>query len=133
MPARLLAPAIVLALAASGAAQTSAPAKRARPQALVVSGSVRGLYPGAVKSLRLKVRNSRGFSIRVVSLRVAVRNASPTCLRNKLRVGRLRRSFVVPAHRMRRVALRVTMLGSAPDACKGAVFPLRFTVRGRRA
>jgi len=133
MPARLVAPAIVLALAASGAAQTSAPAKPARPPALTVWGGADGLYPGAVRRLRLKVRNSRGFPIRVVSLKVAVRNGSPGCPRSQLRLARLRRSFVVRARRTRRVVLRVTMLRSAPDGCKGAVFPLRFKVEGRRA
>jgi hypothetical protein len=133
MPARLVAPAIVLALASSGAAQTPAPAKPTRPSALTVSGGVGGLYPGAVRVLRLKVRNSRGFPIRVVSLKVAVRNGSPTCSRSQLRVARLRRSFVVRARRTRRVPLRVTMLRSAPDGCKGAVFPLRFKAAGRRA
>jgi hypothetical protein len=79
------------------------------------------------------VRNAHGFPIRVVSLKVRVGNASKRCRRKVLKIGRLPRRVVVPAHRSRRTALRVTMLRSAPDACKGAVFPLRFKARGRRA
>jgi hypothetical protein len=125
---------LVLVLAASGAARTSdGGARKVGPRiSLRVSGGVRGLYPGARLHLRLKVRNTRGFPIRVVSLKVRVGNASKRCRRRALRIGRLRRRLLVPAHRSRRTALRVTMLRSAPDACKGAVFPLRFKARGRR-
>jgi hypothetical protein len=135
MPARLVVPAAVLVLAASGAAQTSAPAAKhpiSRP-ALRISGTVRGLYPGARRVLRLSVRNTRGFPVRVVSLKVRVGNASRACRRRQVRIARVRRSFVVRAHRSRRITVRVTMLRTAPDACQGAVFPLRFKARGRRA
>jgi hypothetical protein len=126
---------LALVLAASGAVRGSGPAAakvRVRPP-LSVSGSVRGLYPGARLRLRLRVRNARGFPIRVVSLKVRVGNASRGCRRRQLRIGRFRPSLVVPAHRSRRTALPVTMLRTAPDACKGAVFPLRFRAWGRRA
>jgi hypothetical protein len=126
---------LVLVLAASGAVQRSDEAARKGRQhlSLRVSGGVRGLYPGARLRLRLKVRNTRGFPIRVVSLKVRVGNASRGCRRRQLRIGRFHRALVVPAHRSRRAALPVTMLRSAPDACKGAVFPLRFRALGRRA
>jgi len=126
---------IVLAVAGSGAAQMSVgAAQKVRPPlSLRVSGGVRGLYPGARLRLRLKVRNTRDFPILVVSLKINVRNAGSSCRRTQLRIARFRRSLVVPAHRARRTGLSVTMLRSAPDACKDAVFPLRFTARGRRA
>ena len=126
---------LVLVLAASGAVRRTGPAAANAPvrPPLRVSGSVRGLYPGARLPLRLRVRNVRGFPIRVVSLKVRVGNASRSCRRRQVRIGRFRRSLVVPAHKSRRTALPVTMLRSAPDACKGAVFPLRFRAWGRRA
>ena len=135
---RLLSAVAALALAALlvvALAQSSAPGKagpRVRP-ALRVTGGLRSLYPGARKRLPLVVWSNRGFRIRVVSLTVRVRNARRGCGRRYLRVGRFRRRLVVPPHGFRTVELPVTMLPSAPDACKRAVFPLKFTVGGRRA
>jgi hypothetical protein len=135
MPVRLVVPVAVLALAASGAAQTSAPAaKHARSRsALRVSGNVDGLFPGARRSLRLRVWNTRGFPVLVVSVTVRVGNAGRACSSRELRIARVRRSFVVRAHRSRRIAVAVSMRRTAPDVCQGAVFPLRFAARGRRA
>jgi len=125
-----LAALLVVALAQSRVPGKAGP--RVRP-ALRVSGGLRSLYPGARKRLPLVVWSNRGFRIRVVSLRVRVGNARRGCGRKYLRVRRFRRRLVVPPHGFRTVELPVTMLASAPDACKRAVFPLKFTVGGRRA
>jgi hypothetical protein len=125
-----LAALLVVALAQSRGPRRAAP--RARP-ALTVSGGVRWLFPGADSRLPLVVRSNRGVRIRVVSLTVRVGNAKRGCGHRYLRVGRLRRPLVVPPYGFRTLSLRVAMLRSAPDACKRAVFPLRFTVRGRKA
>jgi hypothetical protein len=125
-----LAALLVVALAQSRGPGRAAP--RVRP-ALKVTGGLRYLYPGARRPLPLVIRNNRGFRIRVVSLTVRVRNARRGCGRNYLKVGRLRRKLVVAPHGFRTLSLPVTMLRSAPDACKRAVFPLRFTARGRKA
>jgi hypothetical protein len=126
---------LVFALAATGSARMSGKGGRhvAPARALKITGGVRGLYPGARARLRLRVRNLRGYPIRLVALKVRVGNASKGCRRRQLRISRLRGKPVVRAHRTRRIVLRVTMLRSAPDACKGAVFRLRFRARGRRA
>jgi hypothetical protein len=134
---RLLSAVAALALAALlvvALAQSRGP-RRAKPlvrPALTVSGGVRSLFPGAHGRLPLVVRSNRGFSIRVVSLRVRVENARPGCGRQYLRVGRFHRRLVVPPHGFQTTELAVTMLPSAPDACKRAVFPLRFTAVGSR-
>jgi hypothetical protein len=125
-----LAALLVVALAQSRGPGRAAP--RVRP-ALKVTGGLRYLYPGARRPLPLVIRNNRGFRIRVVSLTVRVRNARPGCGRKYLKVGRFRRKLVVAPHSFRTLSLPVTMLRSAPDACKRAVFPLRFTARGRKA
>lgn len=135
---RLLPAVAAFALAAllvAAFAQSRRPGRatpRVRP-ALTVSGGLRWLYPGAHRRLPLVVRSNRGFRIRVVSLTVRVGNAKPGCRRSYLRVGHLRRSFVVAPHGFRTTTLLVTMLRSTPDACKRAVFPLRFTAGGQRA
>ena len=125
-----LAALLVVALAQSRGPRKAEP--RTRP-ALSVSGGLRFLYPGAHRRLPLVVRSNRGFRIRVVSLTVRVGNARRGCGREYLRVDRLRGSFVVPPHGFRTLDLPVTMARSAPDACKRAVFPLRFTAGGHRA
>lgn len=125
-----LAALLVVALAQSRGPRTAGP--RTRP-ALKVSGGLRFLYPGARRPLPLVIRNNRGFSIRVVSLTVRVGNAGRGCGRRFLMIGRYRRRLIVPPHGFRTTALPVTMLRSAPDACKRAVFRLRFTARGRKA
>jgi hypothetical protein len=125
-----LAALLVVALAQSRGPGRAAP--RVRP-ALKVTGGLRFLYPGARRPLPLVIRSNRGFRIRVVSLTVRVGNARRGCGHRYLKVGRFRRKLVVPPHGFRTLVLPVTMLRSAPDACKRASFPLRFTVRGRRA
>ena len=125
-----LAALLVVALAQSGAPGKAGP--RVRPP-LRVTGGLRSLYPGARRRLPLVVWSNRGFRIRVVSLTVRIGNARRGCGRRYLRVGRLRRRLVVPPNGFSTVELPVTMLLSAPDACKRATFPLRFMVGGRRA
>ena len=125
-----LAALLVVALVQSRGPGRAGP--RVRPP-LKVTGGVRYLYPGARRRLSLVVWNNRGFRIRVVSLTVRVRNAKHGCGRRYLKVARFHRSLLVAPHGFRTTELRVTMLPSAPDACKRAVFPLRFTARGRRA
>ena len=105
---------------------------RVRP-ALKVTGGVRWLYPGARRPLSLVIGNNRGFPIRVMSLTVRVGDASPGCGHRYIRIGRYGKRLVVSPHGFRTTQLAVRMLPSAPDACKRAVFPLRFSVRGRRA
>lgn len=134
---RLLSAVAAFALAALlvvALAQSSAPGKAGPrvPPPLRVTGGLRSLYPGARRQLPLVVWNNRGFRIRVVSLTVSVENARRGCGRNYLRVGRFDGPLVVAPHGFRSTTLPVTMLRSAPDACKRAVFPLRFTVGGRR-
>jgi hypothetical protein len=125
-----LAALLVVALAQSRGPRQAAP--RAR-HALTVSGGVRSLFPGAHSRLPLVVRNNRGFRIRMVSLTIRIRKARAGCGPRYLRVGRFRRSLVVPPHGFRTLDLPVTMLATAPDACKRAAWPLRFRARGRRS
>jgi hypothetical protein len=133
---RLLPAVVATALTGCSSSRLPSPVGRAAPRvrpALKVSGLLRYLYPGARRPLPLVIRNNRGFRIRVVSLTVRVRNAKRGCGRRYLRIGRYRWRLIVPPHGFRTTALPVTILRSAPDACKRAVFPLRFTARGRKA
>lgn len=98
---------------------------------LLLRARARGLYPGAVRPLKVLVRNPTDRDIRVVRLVArAIRSSNEACPASFLRVRRLRSHPLVPAHSRRRVRTRVELLASAPDACQGVRFALRLRVRG---
>ena len=93
-----------------------------------ITGRVVGLHPGMHKMLLLRLKNLNPTPIRVVSVRVRVRSTAAACPSNVVHVGRLKRraNVTVKARRVRKVSLPVSMLISAPDACQGARFRLRY-------
>jgi hypothetical protein len=99
----------------------------ANPIRVKVSGHVAGLYPGARRRMPTTVRNDYGSPVRLDSIRVRAAAAGPGCSAGNLRVRGFRGARrVIGGHRATRVPVRVAMLASAPDACQGARFPLRF-------
>jgi hypothetical protein len=100
-----------------------------RGSRLAISGHVNGLFPGARKRLRLRVKNRLPVAVVLHSIKTAVSDAGPGCARSNLAVGRYRGSLRIEAHRSRRVRVRVAMSGGAPDPCQGARFPLRYRAR----
>ncbi len=98
-----------------------------------VRGNVDGLYPGAVRVLRVRVRNRFAFPVRVVQLRTKVKHASPDCTRQYLKVRRVKRpKKLLEPEAKRRIRVKAQMLPTAPDACQGARWPLRFRARFAR-
>jgi hypothetical protein len=98
---------------------------------------VGGLFPGARRSLHLRIRNPNGFPIKVTKVTVHIRRdlRRPRCRpRRYLRATRLRDPVRVPAKSIRRTRTRVAirMKASAPDACQRAVFALRLKGRAVR-
>ena len=93
-----------------------------------VSGRVRRLYPGARKSMTLRVRNPHGYAIVVRSLGVRVGKSDRVgCGRRWVRPKRVvRLSLLVPAHSVARASFPLRMRAAAPDACQGARWRLRF-------
>jgi hypothetical protein len=90
-----------------------------------------GLFPGAKRPLRLRIRNPNRFAIKVTKVRVRIRRdlKHPGCYpRRYLRATRLREPVRVSAKNIRRTRtrLKIRMRMSAPDACQRAVFPLRL-------
>lgn len=94
-----------------------------------VRGRVRKLYPGARKSMTVRVRNPHGYGIVVRSLGVRVRKSDHAgCGRRWVRPKRVvRLSMLVPAHGRARASFPIRMRAAAPDACQGARWRLRFT------
>jgi hypothetical protein len=99
----------------------------------VKSNRVRGLYPGAKKTLTLILRNSdRKHSVLV--RRVRVRDAATSrrgcaASRRNLTIRNPRfRPFRLGPGRSRRVVTRLTMPNTVANACQGAMFRLRYSV-----
>jgi hypothetical protein len=124
--------AVIAATAPAGWRPASARSHASGP-VRVTSNPVRGLYPGAKKTLILTLRNSdrkHGFVVR----RVRVRDAATTkrgckASRRNLRIGQPRfRAFRLGPAGRRRVVARLTMPNTVANACQGAVFRLRYSV-----
>jgi hypothetical protein len=96
----------------------------------------RRLFPGGRRPLRVKISNHSRFPIKVTRIRVRVkRDPTHTACppRKYVRKTRLRKPIKVARRRTRRVRLTIKLLYKAPDACQGAVFPLRLRGTAVRA
>ena len=102
-----------------------------RIRELRVRGHVRGLYPGARKSFRVRVRNPGERQLVVSSIRTEVRAAGPGCGSENVRVPERSLDAVVPGRSAIRVRLRARMIPSAADACQDGRFPLAFSLTTR--
>ncbi len=100
---------------------------------LALRGHVTGLYPGAVRPLRVLVRNRSDRDVQLTRLTSRVIEGPPGCPPEALRAGEPETLPLVPAGGRARVALPIELLPSAPDACQGAVFRLRFRAFGEAA
>ena len=92
----------------------------------VVSGRVEGLRPGATRPLALTVENPNSVPIRVTSITVAAGAAGPGCPGSSLVLPRWTGSLAVPKRGTASLSVDVRLLGGAPDACQGAVWPLTY-------
>jgi hypothetical protein len=98
----------------------------------VLSGSVKGLYPGAHAPLRVRLRNRAPYAVRVLEVTAKAANARRGCRHENLRVGRFGGHVLIAGRRSRTVTLRLVMQRGAPDACRNAVFRLAFNARAVR-
>jgi hypothetical protein len=98
-----------------------------------VSGHVNGLFPGARKGLRLKVRNgSRRWAV-VRAIRADVTAGTTACPPRYLSTVAKDLGYPrIRPHKTRRIGVRIRMWPGAPDACQGVKFPLRFRIRAGR-
>lgn len=100
---------------------------------LKIRGHVNGLYPGKRKPLRVRVHNGTDKTVVMRSLHIKVSAAGHGCAKSNLKASTLKRPRMVPPSRTRKIGIPVTMPASAPDACQGAQFPLRYHGRFTRA
>ena len=105
----------------------------ARIPSVLISGHVKGLYPGRTTKLRGRVHNPGSRAVLVTHVSAAVGKTGQACGSKFLKVRRSRGTVRVAAHDRHKVILKVTMLAGAPESCQGATFPLRFHARVRAA
>jgi hypothetical protein len=130
---------VTLAAAATGTAlplpnrdAARRPARAQAGPAVHLSGHVNGLFPGLTTTLRVRVQNRRRFAIVVRTVAARVGAARRGCPAHVVRVRPFRGGLIVAARRTRTLALPISMARTAPDACRGARFPLRFSAVARR-
>lgn len=116
-----------LAVAASG----SATAGDEQGAPLTLTGTVEGLTPGAARDLPVTIANPNAKPRVVAAITTAVTATPPSCPDAALRVGDLPAPVTVPGDASAVGHLPVRLAATAPDACQGAVFALRFSTTGR--
>lgn len=128
----------ILALLAGGvglvAAQPShSPAAKApeRP-AVTIRGHVSGLYPGAVKRIRLRLHNNSPRVRVVTRIRARVKSTAGGCPAGNLRVRPKKVRRRLPAHGRAKVRYPIRMVADATGACQGKRFRLHYRARVRQ-
>lgn len=144
----LLSTAVVLAaaagvashVAASGAAPDGARMEliaSVKHAVSVTSTAVTGLYPGATKSLTLRIKNTYAFPVKItaVKTKIAAATNSPGCAgtRTNLLVShKAGTSTIKPKKTTPPIVMTVVMPKTVENACQGATFKITFTARAVR-
>jgi hypothetical protein len=126
----LLLVALVLAFIGPVNGGTEAVAKSGKV-AFTVKGNVGGLYPGQWRKATITVRNT--YSRRIVVHRIFASSARTNrahCKASTVTSPGWRGSRSVGKGRSVKVTLRFQMQPSAPAACQGATYTLRYSGRG---
>lgn len=92
-----------------------------------IAGGLGGLFPGTASPLVLSVYNPNKVAITVTSITTTVGDASTGCPATYLSVASFGGSLAVGPKQTATVAVPAQLSHSAPDACQGAVFPLRYS------
>lgn len=127
-----------LALLALGAGLVAAyphsgePTEGHRKAAIAITGKVNGLYPGASKRIRLKLKNNSRSAVVVKSVRARVKSPGAGCPARALQAKRMRVRLRVPGRRSRHLRYPIRMRPSAVVACEGKRFKLRYRARVTR-
>lgn len=98
-----------------------------RGQAPSFSGDVDGLAPGVELMLLVEIRNDNPFAITLTELAVVPADASDQCGAELVQTEPYAERRVVAARSTAVQEVPITLLSSAPDACKNVQFPLTYT------
>lgn len=143
----LLSTAVVLATAAGVAAHVAAPGSgpgngrmeliaSVKHAVSVTSSPVTGLYPGASKTLTLRIKNTYAYRVMVTSVttKLAAATTRPGCAgtRANLLVSRRGGPIAITSGKTANVVMTVVMPSTVVNACQGATFKLTFTAHAVR-
>lgn len=112
---------------AAGGDQSQAPDIAATTGAFGISGNVKGLYPGAKKSLILEVTNHESFNITVTKISTTIHSMKNGCSSSNLSVSTFSGHLSVAANGTRFTTVQAMMAHSAPNVCQGATFALQYS------
>ena len=120
--------ALVIVVAAVAAAQvvTRPVADERKAATFTVRGKVGGLYPGVRKILQAKVVNRFSHPIRVRLVTARVRSDVAGCPSGAVKVTPWRGTLRLRPHAAKKVPLKVRMRPTAPNACQGVRFTIRY-------
>ncbi|HXD64617.1 MAG TPA: hypothetical protein VNV17_08375 [Solirubrobacteraceae bacterium] len=108
----------------SNAAALKAPSRRA----IVVSAQVSGLlYPGSVRSVRLRIKNLLAHKVRVLGLQLKPGRPTGRCPTWAVIGGRIAVRMTIARRGTRTAYASLRMLTTAPDSCQGTSVPLAFS------
>jgi hypothetical protein len=108
-----------------GTASAEGPAFRAR-------GRATHLFPGARVEMPVRIRNLESFPVVVTSLAATVGSANAECSGSFLRIAGFSGGVRIPAGGAVRIRIPLELRRSAPPACMGARWPIRFSGKAVR-
>jgi L-cystine uptake protein TcyP (sodium:dicarboxylate symporter family) len=143
-----LSTAVVLATAAGVAAHVGAPGAGPRDGRMeliasvkhvvsVTSSPVTGLYPGAVRPLIVRVKNTYSYPVKVATVKTTVGAATNRSgcagTRENMLVSRNGGATTIKPRKTVSIVMTVVMPKTVADACQGATFTFTFAARAVRA
>ena len=143
----LLSTAVVLVTAAGVAAHVAAPGPgpdRGRTELIasvkhavsVTSTPVTGLYPGATRTLTLRIKNTYAYPVKVTSVKTklaaATTRAGCAGSRTNLLVSRRGGTIAIKPKKTANVVMTVVMPSTVVNECQGATFRITFTAHAVR-
>lgn len=112
-------------------ARQAEPSREGGP-AIRIRGRVWGLYPGARKRFKVRVRNRTDRPQVVRAIRIKARRPGPGCRGKNVRVrNREGLEMRLGPHATRSVWLTARMIPDAADACQGERFRLIYRTRAK--
>ena len=142
-PALVLIPVAILAAVAAFAHARHRPPVHSGPLVMVASKTgfklsgapITGLYPGATKPLKVKIKNPYGFTVKIKTPKTKVTTTRAGCsgAATNLKVVRPKITLRIPAHRSKTMTLQVVMPGTVANACQGARFSISLKAKATKS
>ncbi|HTG46607.1 MAG TPA: hypothetical protein VK646_03005 [Actinomycetota bacterium] len=95
-------------------------------------GNITNLWPGAVSTMRVTVKNPYPKAIVVKNLKTKVgtgTSALGTCSASVLKIQVWKGKVTIKPRKSKAILVKITMAASAPNTCQGTRFPLSYVVK----